>query len=213
MKTSNKLLIVTGICIILGIFSYAFVMRGAYQKALANPLANELRIELKVMKYLNLDYDSNVNFKKGSKFEIVLNKTDKDSLRIGYQGDTLNLKIGDINNVTIYCAQLPVMAITKKDEDGTFIYVDRTFQSGDFVVTSLKNSFIGFKKCRFVKVDIKSENKANISMEGSEIKLLNIVLPKHSTLNLNYSTILTKNIVLGDSCSVNIIGNQSSLLK
>ena len=213
MKTSNKLVIVTGICIILGIFSYAFVMRGAYQKALANPLANELRIELKVMKYLNLDYDSNVNFKKESKFEIVLNKTDKDSLRIGYQGDTLNLKIGDINNVTIYCAQLPVMAITKKDEDGTFIYVDRTFQSGDFVVTSLKNSFIGFKKCRFVKVDIKSENKANISMEGSEIKLLNIVLPKHSTLNLNYSTILTKNIVLGDSCSVNIIGNQSSLLK
>ena len=105
------------------------------------------------------------------------------------------------------------MAITKKDEDGTFIYVDRTFQSGDFVVTSLKNSFIGFNKCRFVKVDIKSENKATISMEGSEIKLLNIVLPKHSTLNLNYSTILTKNIVLGDSCSVNIIGNQSSLLK
>ena len=91
MKTSNKLVIVTGICIILGIFSYAFVMRGAYQKALANPLANELRIELKVMKYLNLDYDSNVNFKKGSKFEIVLNKTDKDSLRIGYQGDTINL--------------------------------------------------------------------------------------------------------------------------
>ena len=214
MKTSNKLLIVTGICIILGIFSYAFVMRGAYQKALANPpLANELRIELKVMKYLKLDYDSNVNLKKGSKFEIVLNKTDKDSLRVGYQGDTLNLKIGDINNVTIYCPQLPVMAITKKDEDGTFIYVDRTFQSGDFVVTSLKNSFTGFKKCRFDKVDIKSENKATISMEGSEIKLLNIVLLKHSTLNLNYSTILTKNIVLGDSCSVNIIGNQSSLLK
>ena len=40
MKTSNKLVIVSGICIILGIFSYAFVMRGAYQKALANPLAN-----------------------------------------------------------------------------------------------------------------------------------------------------------------------------
>ena len=213
MKTSNKLVIVTGICIILGIFSYAFVMRGAYQKALANPLANELRIELKVMKYLNLDYDSNVNFKKGSKFEIVLNKTDKDSLRIGYQGDTLNLKIGDINNVTIYCAQLPVMAITKKDEDGTFIYVDSTFQSGDFVVTSLKNSFIGFKKCRFEKVDIQSKNKATISIQGSKIKLLNLLLPKHSTLNLNYSTILTKNIVLGDSCSVNIIENQLNFLK
>ena len=105
------------------------------------------------------------------------------------------------------------MAITKKDEDGTFIYVDSTFQSGDFVITSLKNSFIGFKKCRFEKVDIQSKNKATISIQGSKIKLLNLLLPKHSTLNLNYSTILTKNIVLGDSCSVNIIGNQSSLLK
>ena len=188
-------------------------MRGAYQKALANPLANELRIELKVMKHLNLEYDSNVNFKKGSKYEIVLNKTDKVSLRIDYQGDTLNLKIGDINNVTIYCPQLPVMAITKKDEDGTFIYVDSTFQSGDFVVTSLKNSFIGFKKCRFDKVDIQSKEKAEISMEGSEIKLLNLRLPKHSTLNLNYSTILAKNMVLGDSCNVNIIGNQLNFLK
>lgn len=213
MKTSNKLLVGIGICIILGIFSYAFAMRGAYQKALANPLANELRIELKVMKHLNLEYDSNVNFKKGSKYEIVLNKTDKVSLRIDYQGDTLNLKIGDINNVTIYCPQLPVMAITKKDEDGTFIYVDSTFQSGDFVVTSLKNSFIGFKKCRFDKVDIQSKEKAEISMEGSEIKLLNLRLPKHSTLNLNYSTILAKNMVLGDSCNVNIIGNQLNFLK
>ena len=213
MITSNKLVIATGICIILGIFSYAFVMRGAYQKALANPLANELRIELKVMKHLNLDYDSNVNFKKGSKFEIVLNKTDKDSLRIGYQGDTINLKIGDINNVTIYCAQLPVMAITKKDEDGTFIYVDSTFQSGDFVITSLKNSFIGFKKCRFDKVDIKSENKATISIQGSEIKLFNLMLSKHSTLDLNYSTILDKNMVFGDSCNVNIIGNGFDFLK
>ena len=213
MKTSNKLLVGIGICIILGIFSYAFVMRGAYQKALANPLANELRIELKVMKHLNLDYDSNVNFKKGSKFEIVLNKTDKDSLRIGYQGDTINLKIGDINNVTIYCAQLPVMAITKKDEDGTFIYVDSTFQSGDFIITSQKNSFIGFKKCRFDKVDIKSENKATISIQGSEIKLFNLMLSKHSTLDLNYSTILDKNMVFGDSCNVNIIGNGFDFLK
>ena len=105
------------------------------------------------------------------------------------------------------------MAITKKDEDGTFIYVDSTFQSGDFVVTSLKNSFIGFKKCRFDKVDIQSKEKAEISMEGSEIKLLNLRLPKHSTLNLNYSTILAKNMVLGDSCNVNIIGNQLNFLK
>ena len=114
MKTSNKLLVGIGICIILGVFSYAFAMRGAYQKALANPLANELRIELKVMKHLNLEYDSNVNFKKGSKYEIVLNKTDKVSLRIDYQGDTLNLKIGDINNVTIIVLNYQLWQLRKK---------------------------------------------------------------------------------------------------
>ena len=162
---------------------------------------------------MNLSYDSYLTFKHGSKYEIVLNKTDKDSLSIDYQGDMLNLKIGDIYNVTVYCPQLPIMTIEKKDKDGTLVYVDSTFQSGDFVVTSLKNSFLEFKKCRFDKVDIQSKNKTEISMENSEVKLLNLSLPKHSTLNLNYSTILTKNIVLGDSCSVNIIGNQPNFLK
>lgn len=213
MKTSNKLLIDTGICIVLMIFSYAFVMRGAYQKAVANPLVNELRINLKAMKYLNLTYDSYVIFKHGNKYEIVMNKTDKDSLVIDYQEDTANFKIGDINNVTIYCPKLPIMTITKKDKDNTYIYVDSTFQSGDFVVTSLKNSFIELKKCHFDKVDIQSKNEAEISMKGSGIKLLNLSLPKHSTLNFSYSNILAKNIVLGDSCNINIIGNQSLFLK
>ena len=213
MKTSNKILIGTGICIILGIFSYAFVMRGAYQKALANPFANELRIDLKAMKYLNLNYDSYITFKHGSKYEIVMNKTDNDSLRIDYQGDTLNLNVGNINNITIYCPQLPIMTITKEDKDGTLVSVDSTFQSGDFVVTSLKNSFLEFKKCRFDKVDIQSKNKAEVFMEESEIKLLNLMLPKHSKLELNYSNILAKNIILGDSCEVNITGNQSAFWK
>ena len=213
MKTSNKLLLGTAICIVLGIFSYAFMMRGAYQKALANPFVNELKIDLKAVKYLNLTYDSQVTFKRGDKYEIVLNKTDKDSLRIDYQGDILDLKVGDINNVTIYCPQLPIMTIAKKDKDNTFIYIDKTFQSGDCVITSLKNSFVEFQKCRFDKVDIQSKNKAEISMENSEVKLLNLSLPKHSELNLNYSTILTKNIVLGDSSSMVVIGNQLGTLK
>ena len=217
MKTSNKLVVGTGICIVLGIFSYTFVMRGAYQKALANPLANELRIDLKVVKYLNLNYDSYIIFKRGSKYEIVLSKTDKDSLRIDYQGDMLNLKVGNVNNVTIYCPELPIMTFTKNEiknyRNDTPIFIDSTFQTGNFVVTSLKNSNIEFKKCHFDKVDIQSKNKAEISMEGSEIKLLNLSLPKKSTLNLNYSKILTKNIILGDSCSVNIVGNQSEFLK
>jgi hypothetical protein len=213
MKTSNKLLVGTGIGIVLGIFSYAFVMRGAHQKALANPLANELRIDLKSMKYLNLTYDSYLIFKHGSKYEIVMNKSDKDSLRIDYQGDMLNLKVGDINNVVIYCPELPIMTITKKDKDDTLISIDSTFQSGDFVVTSLKNSFLEFKKCRFDKVDIQSKNKAEIYMEESEIKLLNLTLPKHSKLELKYSNILAKNVILGDSCELNINGNRSNFLK
>jgi hypothetical protein len=217
MKTSNKLLVGTGICIVLGIFSYAFVMRGAYQKALANPLVNELRIDLKAMKYLNINYGLTVTFKHGDKYEIVMNKSDKDSLRIDYQGDTLNLKIGDINNVTIYCPQLPIMNLTKNDKESyrndTPIYVDSTFQSGEFVAKLFQNSNIEFKKCHFDKVDIQSKARTEISMEESEIKLLNLSLPKHSTLSINYSNILAKNIVLGDSCSVIIIGNQSVFLK
>lgn len=217
MKTSNKLLIGTGICIVLGIFSFAFILRGAYQKAIANPLANELRIGLKEMKYLNIEYNSYIIFKQGKKYEIVLNKNDKDSIITDYKGDMLNLKVGQIGNVTIYCPQLPIMTFIKKDrlnyKDDTPIYIDSTFQSGNFVVTSLKNSNIEFRKCHFDKVDIQSKNKAEISMENSEIKLLNLSLPKNSELNLNYSNIITKNIVLGDSCEVTITGNQSTFLK
>ena len=55
-----------------------------------------------------------LSFKHGNKYEIVINKTDKDSLVIDYQGDAANLKIGDINNVTIYYPKLPIMTITKK---------------------------------------------------------------------------------------------------
>jgi hypothetical protein len=217
MKTSNKLLIGTGICIVLGIFSFAFMMLGAYRKALANPLANELRIDLKAMKYLNIEYDSYVAFKHGNKYEVVINKTDKDSLRIDYQGDMLNLKVGDIGNITVYTPQLPIMSFTKKgismNKDAGEIVVDSSFQSGDFVIMSMKNSNVEFRKCRFDKVDIQSKEQAEISMGGTEIKLLNLTLPKHSTVNLNYSNILSKNMVLGDSCSVIIIGNQSPFLK
>jgi hypothetical protein len=217
MKTSNKLLIGTGICIVLGIFSFAFMMRGAYQKALANPLANELRIDLKAMKYLNIKYDYYVTFKHGNKYEIVMDKSDKDSLRIDYQGDIANLDIGNVSNVTIYSPLLPVMSFTKRNilnNNGVGnIIVDSTFQSGEFVVTSLKNINVEFRKCHFDKVDIQSKEKSEILINEGEIKLLNLSLPKNSTLNVLYSNILSKNIVMGDSCSVNVIGNQSVFLK
>jgi hypothetical protein len=217
MKTSNKLLIGTGICIVLGIFSFAFMMRGAYQKALANPLANELRIELKAMKYLNIDFNSYVTFKHGNKYEIVTDKNDRDSLKIDYQGDMLNLNIGDIGNITIYSPQIPIMSFTKngnlKNKDAGEIVVDSSFQSGDFVVISLKNSNVELKKCHLDKVDIQSKNKTDILINGSEVKSLNLTLPKNSKLGIVYSNILSKNIVLGDSCNVSITGNQSSFLK
>jgi hypothetical protein len=217
MKTSNKLLIGTGISIVFGIFSFAFMMRGAYQKALANPLANELRISLKTVKNLNIDDASYVTFKRGDKYEIVMNKGDKDSLSLEYQGDILNINVGDIGNFTIYSPQLPIMSFSKKDnlrnKDAGEIVVDSSFQSGDFVVTSLKNSNVEFKKCHFDKVDIQSKEKAEILINGGEVKSLNLILPKNSTLGVVYSNILSKNIVLGDSCIVNIIGNQSSFLK
>jgi hypothetical protein len=217
MKTSNKLLIGTGVCIVLGIFSFAFMMRGAYQKALANPLANELRIDLKAMKYLNIDYASNITFKYGKKNEIVMNKTEKDSIHIDYQGDILNLKVGDVHNVTIYSPQLPIMSFAKKvdlhNKDFGSIDIDSSFQSGDFVITSLKNSNIEFKKCHLDKIDIKSSDKGAVMITESEIKSLYITLPKNSYLWLQYANILSKNIILGDSCEVKITGNQSVFLK
>lgn len=217
MKTSNKLLVGTGICIVLGIFSFAFMMRGAYQKALANPLANELRIDLKAMKYLEIKYDYYVTFKYGKKYEIVMNKNDKDSLSIENQGDMLSLRIGNISNVTIYTPILPILSFTKKNISNNNgvgnIVVDSSFQSGDFVVTSLKNSNIEFKKSHFDKVDIQSKTKTEILIDGGEVKSLNLTLPKHSTLEILYSNILSKNIILGDSCHVNITGNQSAFWK
>jgi hypothetical protein len=93
------------------------------------------------------------------------------------------------------------------------IIIDSAFQTGNFVVTSLKNTNVEFRKCRFDKVDIQSKEKAEISMEESEIKLLNLILPKNSMLNLDYSNILAKNIILGDSCNVTVTGNQSFFLK
>jgi hypothetical protein len=81
------------------------------------------------------------------------------------------------------------------------------------VVISLKNSNIEFKKCHFDKVDIQSKEKTEILINGGEVKLLNITLPKNSTLGIVYSNILSKNIVLGDSCNVNITGNQSAFWK
>ena len=113
MKTSNKLLISSGICILLGIISHTFIMRGAYLDALANPMSDEVNIGFKAVKYLNLTCNDFVNFRKGAKYEIRINRMFKDSLEIQYQGDTLNLDTKQLR-VTIIVPELPVLVINQK---------------------------------------------------------------------------------------------------
>jgi hypothetical protein len=217
MKTSNKLLIGTGICIILGIFSYAFVLRGAYQKALANPLSRTVKVDFKGMKYLNLEYSSVVNFEYGKKYEIEIDREWKDSLQFDYQGDSLNFNANQFGNITIFCPQLPILKLNSRGEfydredNEHNLFIDKSFQSGSFEAIFLKNVSVNFDKCSFVKIEIKSQGKTGITLNESNIKQLNLNLPKKSYLNLSYSNIQSKNIVLGDSCSVNISGKQSQL--
>ena len=223
MKTSNKLLIGTGICILLGIISHTFIMRGAYLDALANPIANEVRIDLKAMKYLNLKYSKNVTFKRGDKFEILMNRFYKDSITIAYQKDSLNLDITKLGEVTILLPNFPEINFIQKiakplkkeievygePEEYMGIYVDSTFQSGNFVATFQKNAVLNFHKCRFDKIDVKGRESLVIKIEKSKVEQLNLDLIKFSSLAINYSTIQSKNIVLGDSCNVSILGKDA----
>jgi hypothetical protein len=217
MKTSNKIITAAAICLFLGIVTYTFMMRGAYQEALKNPVSSELRIGLKTTKNLNINYNATVTIKYGNKNEIVLDKNNKDSLKIDYQGDKANLSIGDIGNVTIYLRDLPMMSFSKKpnlrNEDFGEIIVDESFKSGEFMVSSITQSNIQFQKCNFDKLDIRSNDKCAVTINAGEIKSLNIDLPKKSYLWIEYANILSKNVVLGDSCEVKITGNQTNFLK
>lgn len=217
MKTSNKLLIGTGICIILGIFSYAFILRGAYQKALANPLSRTVKVDFKGTKYLNIEYASDITFEYSKKYEIEINRNEKDSLRLDYQGDTLNLDATKMYGITIFCPELPILKLNSKGDmrdirDNEYsLIIGKSFQSGNFEATFLKNVSAKFENCNLEKVDIKSQGETMISVDKSDIKQLNLNLPKNSLLYLSYSNIQSKNIILGDSCLVNISGKQSQL--
>jgi hypothetical protein len=217
MKTSNKIITAAAICLFLGIVTYTFMMRGAYQEALKNPFANELRIDLKTMKHLEISYNNDITIKYGNKNEIVIAKNEKDSLKFNYQGDRTNLTIGDIGSITIYLQDLPTMSFSKKpnwrNQDFGGIIVDESFKSGEFIVSSIKQSNIQFQKCNFDKIDIQSNDKCAVTINAGEIKSLNINLPKKSYLWIEYANILSKNVVLGDSCEVKITGNQTNFLK
>ncbi|MDZ7897143.1 MAG: hypothetical protein U5N85_03830 [Arcicella sp.] len=223
MKTSNKIIFSTGILLFLSIITYTFMMRGAYQEALKNPVSSEVKIGLKTVKYLNLEYDGDIIFKKGDKFEIIVDRDFKDSVGIVYKNDGLNLDVSKLGEVTIFLPEFPEMnftreqqirykdgnAIDEKQEDYRTIYIDKSFQSGNFVATFLNNANLHFTKCQFDKIDVKGKENVSLTLEASTIKQFNANLVKSSTLSVNYSTIQSKNIVLGDDCSVNIVGKES----
>ncbi len=223
MKTSNKIIIGTGICILLGIITHTFILRGAYLDALKNPISDEVNIGLKTVKYLNLQYGDDVTFKKGNKFEIIVSRNYQDSLITVYKNDSLNLDITKLREVTIFLPDFPQMNFVEKrgitpkkgirvygeSENYTSIYVDSTFQSGNFVATFQKNTILNFYKCRFDKIDVKGQENVSLKIEKSDIKQLNLDLVKFSSLAINYSTIQSKNVVLGDSCKVSILGKEA----
>ncbi len=223
MKTSNKLLIGSGICLILGIITHTFILRGAYLEALKNPVSNEVTIGLKTVKYLNLEYTKNVTFKHGNKFEILVDRLYKDSLTTVYKSDSLNLDITKLGEVIIFLPIFPEMNFIQKKstsikrelvvygerEDYASIDVDSTFQSGNFMATFQKNTILNFYKCQFNKVDIKGKENLVLKIDKSDVEQLNLDLIKFSSLAINYSTVQAKNIVLGDSCSVSVLGKEA----
>lgn len=215
MKTSNKLLIGSGICLILGIITHTFILRGAYLDALKNPLANELRIDLKTVKYLNLEYNREVTFRRGNKFEIILNRNYKDSLNIKYSGDSLNLDISEIENAIIMVVEMPKLTFTyaKSKNDEYKINIDSTFQSGSFDATFLKKrGEIYFQKCKFENLDLKSEKSAAVTLDDVSIKNLNLDLKAYSVVNIFYANIQSKNVILGDSSTFNLVGKQTQTI-
>lgn len=223
MKTSNKLLISSGICLILGIITHTFMMRGAYQEALKNPLASEVKIGLKTVKFLTLEYNGDITFKKGNKFEIIVERDFKDSIKTVYKNESLNLDISKLGKVTIFLPDFPEMNFIEKriirekreievygePENYRNIMVDSTFQSGNFVATFFGNTNLFFTKCQLDKIDVKGKENVSLTLEASIIKQFNVDLVKSSTLSVNYSTIQSKNIVLGDYCSVNVVGKKA----
>ncbi len=212
MKTSNKLIIGSGITILLGIFAHTFIMRGAYLDALKHPLEQEGKISLKAVKKLNLLYTHEVVFEKGDKYEIIVNRIDKDSLTIQYYGETLNLDLTKAGSIKIICPKLPTLVLDYKKplNDGDYpVNIDSTFQYGNLKATFLKRGILNLHKCMLDSIDIKSKVNPEITFEGITVKNCNIDLPAHSVLNIYYSYIQSKNVVLGDSSTFNLVGKHT----
>lgn len=221
MKISNKLLIVLGIGLILSIVSYAYVLRGAYQKAVKNPISAEIKVPLKSVQYLNLSYNNDITFKYGSKFEIQIDRRLADSLSLNYKNDTLNLDVTKIGSITIFSPNLPITQFIDKskqeenNKEADFdnyktVHIDSSFVSGNFIATFQKNGNLRFYKCRLDKIDVKGKENLLVNIEKSSVTQLNFDLVKFSSLVINHSQIQSKNVVLGDDCSLSLLGKETN---
>jgi hypothetical protein len=229
MKTSNKIITAATICLVLAIVAYTFIMRGAYQEALKNPVSWEVKIGLKPVKYLNITYDDNINFKRGNKFEIIVDRPYKDSLNTAYKDESLDLDISKLGAVTIFLPDFPEMNFIRKSkinqggfvlqesnsvayeshEERKGIMIDSTFQSGNFVATFQDAINLNFYKNQFYKIDVKGKENISLTIDNSQVKQLNVDLKKKSNLVINYSIVESKNLILDDDCSVNVIGKEA----
>jgi hypothetical protein len=209
MKTSNKILSATVIFTIIGIFFYFYELHGAYKKALANPQSMFINLGLKESKYLNINHHWNVNFKQGPKFQVQLHREYKDSLHCKYVGDSLNLDAINAGEITIITPNLPIMKFNSDKGSELQVYIEKSILNKNIEATFLKTCSFIIGGGKFENVSIKSNESLKLQIEDCEIKKLSLNLPKHSEIALNYSSILTKNFVLADSCSVNITGNYS----
>lgn len=213
MKTSNKILVITAIIIAFGLFLQSYILRNAYQKALKNPQSRFVKVDLKLPKYLNINHHWNVNFKQSTKFQIQILNGYKDSLRYNYFGDSLNLDARNAGEMTVFTPKLPKLSFNCDKGNDLQVFIDNSFKSDslDAKIINSCNFIIGGSK--FENINLVSYKKIKLILEDCEIKSLNLNLPKHSEIELNYSKIGSKNFVLGDSCSVKTSGKDSGVIQ
>ncbi len=212
MKTSNKILSVTAIAIVIGLFLQSFVLKKAYQKAIENPQALYKTLELKQAKYLNIKHHWNLTIKKGANFKVQLQNQYKDSLRYNFVGDSLNIDARAAGEIIIFTPNLPIMNFDCELGSDLEVAIEQSFGANINANFAKTCNFI-IKGGNYEAVNVTSKENLNFQIENCKINKLNLNLPKHSNIELNYSTILAQNFILADSCSVKITGKNSGILE
>jgi hypothetical protein len=202
MTTSNKLLLWAGAAIVLNILAYTVIMRNAYQKAIANPVSDQVKIDLKVMKYLKLNHYADVNLQYGPKYQVVLNRTYKDSLSVNYQGDTLSLNLLKAGEATIFMPIIPKIRVGFSKHKDLEIRLGDSFTAGNLDIFFEQSSEFILEKSHLDDVSIRSPKGIHLKLEKTDIKNLTMQTGRKSLVELNYANVQTNNIVLGDSSQI-----------